>query len=78
MPTLPKGKLGPITAMEIAKRHGLTKPQVEEIAMSAGVDIHKWEFTYMCRSDARRFLAELYRRKGARVLARRAAAKGDS
>ena len=76
MPKLPKDdQLGPITAREVAKRHGMTMGQAEEIGIAAGVDIYEHDFTYLTRSASERFLAELYRRRGVRLLKREARKK---
>lgn len=56
--------------MEIARRHGMTREQAEDVGVAAAVDINEWDFGYLTRSAAERFIAEVYRRRGVKVLER--------
>jgi len=72
MPKTPgEGQLGPVTAMEIARRHGMTREQAQDVAAAAAVDIDEFDFGYLTRSAAERFIAEVYRRRGFKILERR-------
>ena len=68
-------QMGPITVMETARAHGITREEADDIARAVDVDPNRWPFTYMTRSDANRFLKELYRRKGIKVGKRQKALK---
>lgn len=63
-----------MTVYEIGRAHKLKRAQIEQIAAAVGVDVGRWEFGALTRSDAEKVVAELYRRKGLTLSARDAKA----